>query len=50
VSYRLLGECDWLFEYDVAGNDFGEIVSPKRDFLEELLRNPSIEWDGLPQV
>ena len=30
--------------------DAGIIVSPKKEFLEELLRDLSIGWDGMPQV
>lgn len=46
--YRLLAECDWLFEFDVPGNDYGEIVSPKEALLQNLLRNPAMDWNHLP--
>ena len=35
--YRLLGECDWLFEFDAPGNDYGQIASPRREWLADVL-------------
>lgn len=41
--YRLLAECEWLFEFDVPGNDYGQITSPREELLQNLLRNPAID-------
>jgi hypothetical protein len=46
--YRLLAECEWLFEFDVPGNDYGELVSPKEELLQNLLRNPAVNLEALP--
>ena len=46
--YRLLAESDWLFEFDVPGNDYGQIASPKEELLQSLLRNPAIDLNDLP--
>ncbi len=46
--YKLLGECEWLFEFDVPGNDYGQLVSPKEELLLNLLRNPAIDLENLP--
>jgi len=46
--YRLLRESDWLFEFDVPGNDYGHIASPKEELLHSLLRNPAIDLKDLP--
>ena len=39
--YKLLSECDWLFEFDIPGNDYGQSASPKEDFLLGLLQQSS---------
>jgi hypothetical protein len=46
--YRLLAACDWLFEFDVPGNDYGQVASPKEELLQNLLRNPAIDLRDLP--
>lgn len=48
--YELLTkECDYLFWIDLpSATDYGELVSPNRDWLELLLNNKSINWDDLP--
>jgi hypothetical protein len=46
--YRLLAECDWLFEFDVPGNDYGQIASPKEELLQNLLQNPAVDLNDLP--
>jgi hypothetical protein len=46
--YRLLGECDWLFEFDTPGNDYGQIASPRKNWLEGILTNPEIDLKNLP--
>jgi hypothetical protein len=46
--YRLLAECDWLFEFDVPGNDYGQLASPNEELLQNLLRNPAINLKDLP--
>ena len=46
--YRLLSECDWLFEFDVPGNDYGQIASPRKELLEELLNHAEIDLKNLP--
>lgn len=45
--YRLLGECDWLFEFDVPGNDYGQVLSPKREFLLDVLRKTESDREDL---
>jgi hypothetical protein len=48
TRYELLTkECDYLFEI-ILPNDYGELVSSNRDWLESLLNNKSINWDDLP--
>ena len=46
--YRLLAECDWLFEFDVPGNDYGQIASPNEELLQKLLQNPVGDLNDLP--
>ena len=46
--YRLLAESDWLFEFEVPGNDYGQIASSKEELLQSLLRNPAIDLNDLP--
>ena len=46
--YKLLAESDWLFEFDVPGNDYGQIASSKEELLRSLLRNPAIDLNDLP--
>jgi len=46
--YRLLAECDWLFEFDVPGNDYGQIASPSEELLQNLLQNPAVDLSELP--
>lgn len=46
--YKLLDECDWLFEFDIPGNDYGQISSPNEELLLGLLQNPAIDWNNLP--
>ena len=46
--YKILAECEWLFELDVPGNDYGQIASPKEELLLNLLRNPAIDLENLP--
>jgi hypothetical protein len=46
--YRLLAEGDWLFEFDVSGNDYGQIASPKEELLQSILQNPAIDTNDLP--
>jgi hypothetical protein len=46
--YKLLTECDWLFEFSVPGNDYGEIASPKEELLLNLLQNQAIDLNNLP--
>lgn len=50
TRYELLTkECDYLFSiYLPSATDYGELVSPNRDWLESLLNNKSINWDDLP--
>jgi len=47
-NYRLLAKSDWLFEFDVPGNDYGQIASPKEELLQSILRNPAIDPKDLP--
>jgi hypothetical protein len=48
TRYELLTkECDYLFEINLP-SDYGELVSPNKDWLESLLNNKSINWDDLP--
>jgi hypothetical protein len=46
--YRLLAQSEWLFEFDVPGNDYGQIASPREELLQSLLRNPAIDLNDLP--
>ncbi|HEV2803031.1 MAG TPA: hypothetical protein VGW12_21370 [Pyrinomonadaceae bacterium] len=46
--YRLLNECDWLFEFDVPGNDYGQIASPRKEWLESILHSDKIDLKNLP--
>lgn len=50
TRYELLTkECDYLFEiYLPSSTDYGELVSPDKDWLESLLNNKAINWDDLP--
>ena len=50
TRYDLLTkECDYLFEiYLPSATDYGELVSPNKEWLESLLNNKSINWDDLP--
>jgi hypothetical protein len=38
TKYDLLWQCDWLFEFDVPGNDYGQIATPNKHFLSGLLQ------------
>jgi hypothetical protein len=46
--YRLLSECDWLFEFDAPENDYGQLASPQKGLLEGLLNNAEIDLKNLP--
>lgn len=46
--YKLLDECEWLFEFDVPGNDYGQIMSPKEEVLSGLLHNPELDLRKSP--
>ena len=35
--YRLLSEAEWLFEFNVPGNDYGELASCDRTLLETAI-------------
>ncbi len=46
---KLKLECDYLFDLNIpSAIDYGTIVSCHRDFLQNLLENPSIDWANLP--
>jgi hypothetical protein len=35
--YRILGECDWHVLIDTPANDYGQVMSPKRNVLEKAV-------------
>ena len=35
--YRILGECDWHVLIDTPANDYGQVMSPKRNDLEKAV-------------
>jgi hypothetical protein len=35
--YRILGECGWHVLLDTPGNDYGELMSPRREVLERAV-------------
>jgi hypothetical protein len=50
VWYELLSkECDYLFEVHIpSATDYGELISPDKNFLQSLLDNKEIDWNDLP--
>ena len=36
--YRILGECGWHIFLDTPGNDYGEVMNPRREVLEQAIR------------
>ncbi|HXG64710.1 MAG TPA: hypothetical protein VNO70_06355 [Blastocatellia bacterium] len=35
--YRILGECGWHVLLDTPANDYGQVLSPKREVLEQAI-------------
>lgn len=46
--YRLLGECEWLFEFEVPGNDYGQIASSNKQLLQNLQQHLAMGVNDLP--
>jgi len=47
ARYELLADCEWLFEFDVPGNDNGQIASPNKQLLLALQQNASVSHGDL---
>jgi hypothetical protein len=45
----LIKECDYLFEiYLPSSTDYGELVSPNKEWLQSVLDDKNIDWNDLP--